>query len=76
MSSIYFGFIRGHPWMIKSRITIIHRKDLRGMKKKGTITNVFRKKGESQHKSINMFFPSPKIEAYFVMLPWGTPFTT
>jgi hypothetical protein len=61
--------------MIKSRIAIIHIKDLRGMKKQGTITNVFWKKGQPQHKSINMF-PSPKIEAYFVMLPWGSPFTT
>jgi hypothetical protein len=34
MSSIYFGFIGGHPWMIKSRIAIIQRKDLRGKKKK------------------------------------------
>jgi hypothetical protein len=60
MSSIYFGFIGGHPWMIKSRIAIIQRKDLRGKKKKGTVTNVFQKKGQPQHKSINMFFPPPK----------------
>jgi hypothetical protein len=46
--------------MIKSRIAIIQRKDLRGMKKKGTIRNVFGKKGESEHKSINMCFPPPK----------------
>ncbi len=49
------------------------------IKKKGTIwwnhDQRFWNKGQAQHKSINMF-PSPKIEAYFVMLPLGNPLTT